>query len=67
MGKKKQTLHVPLSMVQLLITLWMVYQCTQAHFQPQFPERKETAQGFQHETNGDFKTVTEFNGCAADN
>jgi hypothetical protein len=27
------------------------------------PERKETAQGFYHEANGDFKTVTEFNGC----
>ena len=26
-------------------------------------ERKETAQGFHHEANGDFKTVTEFNGC----
>jgi hypothetical protein len=26
------------------------------------PERKRTAQGFHHEANGDFKTVTEFNG-----
>ena len=23
----------------------------------------ETAQGFHHEANGDFKTLTEFNGC----
>jgi hypothetical protein len=26
-------------------------------------ERKETAQGFHHEANGDVKTVAEFNGC----
>ena len=26
----------------------------------QLPERKETAQGFHYEANGDFKTVTEF-------
>ena len=32
----------------------------QASFQ--LPERKETAQGFHHEANGDFKTVTEFSG-----
>jgi hypothetical protein len=35
----------------------------QAPFLTQLPERKETAQGFHHEANGDFKTVTEFNGC----
>jgi hypothetical protein len=35
----------------------------QAYFLTQFPEREETAQGFHHEENGDFKTVTEFNGC----
>ena len=35
----------------------------QASFPTQLPERKETAQGFYHEANGDFKTVTEFNGC----
>ena len=29
----------------------------------QLPERMETTQGFHHEVNGDFKTVTEFNGC----
>ena len=28
----------------------------------QAPERKQTAQGFHHEANGDFKTVTKFNG-----
>jgi hypothetical protein len=36
---------------------------TQASVLTQLPERKETAQGFQHEANGEFKTVTEFNGC----
>ena len=29
----------------------------------QLLERKETTQGFLHEANGDFKTLTEFNGC----
>ena len=28
--KKKQTLNIPLSMVNLLITLWMMYQYTQS-------------------------------------
>ena len=32
----------------------------QASFLTQLPLRKETAQGFHHETNGDFKTDTEF-------
>ena len=35
----------------------------QASFLTQLPERKETAQGFHLEANGDFKTVTSFNGC----
>ena len=35
----------------------------QASFLTQMPERKETAQGFHHEANCDFKKVTEFNGC----
>jgi hypothetical protein len=34
-----------------------------ASFLTQLPERKETTQGFHHEDNGDFKTVTEFNAC----
>ena len=71
LGKKNKnlTLNIPLSTVKLLITLWMVYQLhpvtTKIHvsFLTQLPERKETAQGFHHEANGDFKTVTEFNGC----
>ena len=32
----------------------------QASFLTQLPERKETAQEFHHEANGDFKTVTGF-------
>jgi hypothetical protein len=35
----------------------------QVSFLIQLPERKETTQGFHNEANGDFKTVTEFNGC----
>ena len=35
----------------------------QVYFPTQFPERTETAQGFHHEANGDFKTVTELNCC----
>ena len=35
----------------------------QASFLTQLPERKETAEGFPHEANGVFKTVTEFKGC----
>ena len=33
-----------------------------ASFLTHLPERKKTAQGFHHEANGDYKTVTEFNG-----
>ena len=65
MGKNKRTLNVPLSMVKLFVTLWIVYQYTgtkiQASFLTQLPERKETSQGFHHEANGDFKQL-EFNG-----
>ena len=35
----------------------------QVSFLTQLPERKETAQGFYHEANGDFKTVTVLHGC----
>ena len=35
----------------------------QASFLTQLPKRKETAQEFHHEANGDFKTVTVFNVC----
>jgi hypothetical protein len=35
----------------------------QVFFLTQLPERKETAQGFHYEASGNFKTVTELNGC----
>jgi hypothetical protein len=35
----------------------------QASFLTQLSEGNKTAQGFPHEPNGEFKTVTEFNGC----
>jgi hypothetical protein len=35
----------------------------QASFLTTLPGRKQTAQGFHHEANVDFKTITEFNGC----
>jgi hypothetical protein len=63
-NKKKQTLNIHLSMVKLLIPLWVVYQYTQslkeikASILTQLPKRKETAQGFHPEDNGDLKTVT---------
>jgi hypothetical protein len=34
-----------------------------ASFLTQLPKRKETNQRFHYEANGDFKTVTKFNGC----
>ena len=65
---KKQTLNIPFTMVTINDTLAgvSIHPVTtkiQASFLTQLPERKETAQGFHHEANGDFKTVTEFNGC----
>ena len=36
---------------------WCVTTNIQVSFLTQLPERKETAQGFHHEANGDFKTV----------
>ena len=35
----------------------------QVSFLTKLLERKKITQGFHHEANGDFKTVTEFNGC----
>ena len=45
------------------VSIYPVTTKCQASFLTQLPERKNTAQGFHHEANGDFKTVTEFNGC----
>ena len=46
-----------------VVSIQPVFTTIQASFLTQLPESKETAQGFQHEANADFKTVTEFNGC----
>ena len=45
------------------VSIYPVTTKIQACFLTQLSERKETAQGFHHEANGDFKTVTELNGC----
>ena len=45
------------------VSIHIVTTKIQASFPTQLPERKETTQGFHHEANGDFKTVTELNGC----
>ena len=55
-------MNIPLCMVKLLITLWMVYQYTQSLqntgiLPNSVAGGKETTQGFHHEANGDFKTV----------
>jgi hypothetical protein len=57
--KKKQTFNIPLDDVSIHLVTTKI----QVSFLTQLQERKETAQGFHHEANGDFKTVTEFNGC----
>jgi hypothetical protein len=61
MGKNNN--NIPWSMVKLLITLCIIHPVItniQVSFQTQLPERKETTQGFHHEANGDFKTVTSY-------
>ena len=55
--KKSQILNIPFSMGKLLDTK------IQVSFLTNLPEWKETTQGFHHETNGDFKKVTELNDC----
>ena len=45
------------------VSIHLVTTKIQASFLTHLPERKETAQGFHLEANGDFKIVTEFNGC----
>ena len=49
--------HGEVSNYTLDYTLDGVTRKIQASFQTQLPERKETAQGFHREANGDFKTV----------
>jgi hypothetical protein len=58
--------NITLTMAELFITILdgvLIHPVTtkiQLSFLNQLPERKETAQRFHHEANGDLKTVTEF-------
>ena len=64
-NKNKQTLNIPLSMVNYTLDGVSIHPVTteiQASFLTQLPERKQTAHGFHHQANGDFTTVSEFNG-----
>ena len=56
--KKKQTLNIPLSNYALDgVTIHPVTTKTQASLLTQLPERQESAKGFHHDANGEFKTV----------
>ena len=69
MGKKKADIEYPFEHGDIInytldgVSLPPVTTKTQASFVTELLVWKETAQGFHHEANGDFKTVTEFNGC----
>jgi hypothetical protein len=69
MGKKKSDIQYPFEHGEVInytldgVSIHSVTTKIDASFLTQLPERKETAQGFHHKDNGDFKTVTEFNGC----
>ena len=70
MGKKKQAdIEYPFDHGEVInytldgVSIQPVTTKIQASFLTQLPERKETAQGFHHEANDYFKTVTELNGC----
>ena len=68
-GKKRKDIEYPFEHGEVInytldgVSIHPVTTKIQASFLTQLPERKETVQGFHHEANGDFKTVTEFNGC----
>jgi hypothetical protein len=67
MGKKKADIKYPFEHGEVInYALDGVHPVTtkmQVSFLTNLPERKKTAQRFHHEANGDFKKVTEFNGC----
>ena len=69
MGKEKADIEYPFEHGEVInytldgVSIHPVTTMIQASFLTQLPGRKETAQGFHHEVNGDFKTVAEFNGC----
>ena len=65
MGKNKKTdiqyLFEPCKVIHYALGGVSIHPVTtkiQSSFLTQLPVRKETAQGFHHEANGDFKTVT---------
>ena len=69
MGKKQTDIEYPFEHGEVInytldgVSIHPVTTKIQASFLTQLPERKETTQEFHHEANGDFKTVTELNGC----
>ena len=64
-----QTLNIPLEHGEVInytlagVSIHQVTTKDTGGLPTQLPERKETTGGFHHEASGDFKTVTEFNGC----
>ena len=67
MVKKKSDIKYPFKQVINYsldgVSIHPVSTKIQASFLTQLLEKKETTQGFYHEAKGDFKTVTELNGC----
>ena len=68
MGKKKADIEYSLKHGEVInytldgVSIHPVTTKIQMSFLTQLPERKETVQGFHHEANGVFTTVTELNG-----
>ena len=66
MGEKKADIEYPFEHVEVTIytldgvSIHPVTTKIHSPFLTQLTERKETAQGFHHDANGDFKPVTEF-------
>ena len=69
MGKKKAHIEYPFEHGEVIndtldgVSIHPVTTRIQASFLTPLPARKEAAQGFYHKANGNFKTVTKFNGC----
>ena len=67
MGQKKADTEYPFEHGEVIIyaldgvSIQPVTTKIQASFLTLLPERRETAQGFHHEANGDFKTINCFN------
>ena len=59
-SKKKADIEYPFEhgeVINYTLDGVLIHSKIQASFPSQLPEKKETAQGFHHEANGDFKTV----------